>query len=355
PVDVAEKMLSLAYGFRPEWDREPTRRVEFSIHPRKRGVRHEHTVIWEIGALDDTWSAPPSPGRLQVGSWPNRFSRILGDKTYGLLLADALGFAVPRTTVVTSRIAPFTFGQRTGANGSWLRTAPAVNEPGRYPTCYYRAQNLPKGASNESPLQNLAHYMEDCVPLLSWTAFAVLQQLGFSPMWNPSEGAEIATVDLPAILAQQSVASEWSGSLITERTGPRIEGVRGFGDRFMMGEQKSEKLPRPVYAAVLGIQQQLQELLGPVSMEWAHDGAQVWLLQLNQELSLGSENILVPGDTDHWYEFKMSLGLGSLRELAEIAAKRGYGIVFSEPVAATSHAAAIVRKKGVPTRVRSDL
>jgi hypothetical protein len=362
PVDVAETILHLVYGFRPEWDREPTRRVEFSIHPGKRGVRRGHTIIWEIGPLDDAWSAPHLPGSLQVGRWPNRFSRVLGDKTYGLLLAHTLGFAVPYTCVFNSRIAPFTFGRRTGASGSWLRTAPAVNEPGRYPTRYFCEQDLSASTNDREPLRAALAHLDECVPLLSWIAFAVLHQHGFSPTQSQLNSSSTGSVDtptantvnLPSILAQQSVASQWSGSLITEQTGPLVEGVRGFGDQFMMSEQKSEELPDAVRAAVLRVQRQLEQLLGPISMEWAYDGETVWVLQLHQELSPGSANVIVPGEARHWHEFDVSRGLDPLRELVKIAAEEGDGIEFTESVGATSHAAAIVRKKGVPARVKSD-
>jgi hypothetical protein len=342
------------YGFRPQWDREPTRRVEFSIHPQERGVRHDHTIIWEIESLDDTWSAPHAAGSLQVGHWPNRFSQLLGDKTYGLLIAHALGFPVPRTSVFNARVAPFAFGRPAGARGVWLRTAPAVNEPGRHPTRFFREQELPDSAEKFEPLPGLLRHLEECVPLLSWTAYAVLQQHGYTPAKSgDSADAAITTSGLPTVLAQQSVASQWSGSLITEQSGPRIEGVRGFGDHFMMSEQAGEELPHGVCDAVLQVQQRLEELLGPVSIEWAHDGKMVWVLQLHQELTPGSGNVIMPGEADYWHEFEVSRGLVLLRELVETAAARGDGIEFTESVAATSHAAAIVRKRGVPARARA--
>jgi hypothetical protein len=362
PVDVAEAILHSVYGFRPEWDREPTRRVEFSIHPRRRGVRPDHTIIWEIGPLDDTWSAPQGPGSLPVGGWTNRFSRVLGDKTYGLLVAHALGFKVPYTCVFNSRIAPFTFGRRTGARGAWLRTAPAVNEPGRYPTRYFCEQDLSVSTNDYEPLRAALAQLDDCVPLLSWIGLAVLRQQGFSPTRNHRNSASTGsgdtpattTVNLPSVLAQQSVASQWSGSLITEQAGPLVEGVRGFGDQFMMSERRGEELPDAVRDAVLQVQRKFEQLLGPISIEWAFDGDTVWVLQLHQELSLGSGNVIVPGAPRHWHEFDVSRGLDPLRELAKIAAEKGDGIEFSESVGVTSHAAAIVRKKGVPARVKSD-
>ena len=55
-----------------------------------------------------------------------------------------------------------------------------------------------------------------------------------------------------------------------------------------------------------------------------------------------------PGD----HEFEMSQGLSALRELADKAARCGRGVAFTEDLGSASHAAAIVRKRGVPARVR---
>ncbi len=47
PRPIGLKILSTVYGFAPEIDFDPSFRVEFSIHPSKRGVKQEHTIIWE--------------------------------------------------------------------------------------------------------------------------------------------------------------------------------------------------------------------------------------------------------------------------------------------------------------------
>src|SRR5439155_1795669 len=86
-----------------------------------------HTVLWEEELTNPVELAP-------VVAWPNRFSRFVGDKTYGLLVADAVGLAVPRTTVITRRIAPFAFGTPTGTSETWIRTAPVEQVPGRFTT-----------------------------------------------------------------------------------------------------------------------------------------------------------------------------------------------------------------------------
>jgi hypothetical protein len=74
-------LLSKIYGFVLELPDDPNLRVEFSIHPMRRGFRHSHTVLWELERVENvTLDATPM--------WPNTFSQFIGDKTFGLLLAD---------------------------------------------------------------------------------------------------------------------------------------------------------------------------------------------------------------------------------------------------------------------------
>ena len=92
-------LLGTVYGFTPDLDGRPGERVEFSLHPLAAGVRQTHTIVWEREPVD--------AGPLTAGpTWPNRFSRFLGDKAFGLLVADLLGLPVPATTAVGRRVAP---------------------------------------------------------------------------------------------------------------------------------------------------------------------------------------------------------------------------------------------------------
>ena len=312
-VDIAETLLESVYGFTPRLKFEPTLRVEFSIHPRRRGVQNEHTIIWEIGHVDEEWERANGDGRLSVGTWPNRFSRLLGDKVYGLLIAHALGFAVPRTHVVNRRVAPFSFGRRSGTGEVWIRTAPEDNSPGQYVTSF------------------------------GWQ----------DPFRVMNESSEIDGPPLAAILGQESVESVWSGSVITESNGPRVEGVRGFGDRFMMNAQSAEHVPESVCAGVVSVHRRLCEALGPVSVEWAYDGETVWILQLHQELSLGGGSVIFPGEADVWIEVDPRKGLEYLRGIADRASRERKGVELTHSIATTSHGAAIFRKRRVPTRIRA--
>ena len=184
-------MLVTVYGFAPGLDGRPGERVEFSLHPLVAGVRQTHTIVWE--------REQAGPARLASRlTWPNRFSRFLGDKAFGLLVADLLGLPVPATTVVGRRVAPFSFGRPTGSGERWTRTCPAEPVPGRFLT--ERGWRDP---------------------------FALLASE------DPS-GAELV-----AVLAQEGVRAAWSGAAIPAETGPAGRGVPGPGDFCCLGRRRA--------------------------------------------------------------------------------------------------------------------
>src|SRR5207249_7485805 len=97
------------------------------IHPKKRGYAHDHTIIWEIEQSD--------PLRYQPTiRWPNAFSRMIGDKAFGLVVTYLFGLRVPKTLVIPRKISPFTIGQPTGQETKWIRTSPREPKPGMFTT-----------------------------------------------------------------------------------------------------------------------------------------------------------------------------------------------------------------------------
>ena len=118
-------MLATTYGFSPDLDVPRAARLEFSLHPKKCGWRHTNTIGWEYEGTAPLHAIPNL-------NWPNRFSRMLGDKTYGLLLAHTGGLPVPHTTVLNRRVAPFSFGRPTGNTEVWIRTSPKEQIPGKF-------------------------------------------------------------------------------------------------------------------------------------------------------------------------------------------------------------------------------
>jgi hypothetical protein len=303
PHDDAMTLLETVYGFRPEVEAAPGERVEFSIHPLAAGVRHTHTILWE--------REPVAPVALRRRlTWPNAFSRLLGDKAFGLLVADLLGLAVPATTVVGRRVAPFRFGRPTGGGERWLRTCPAEPVPGRFLT--QRGWRDP---------------------------FALLAAE------DPS-GSAVA-----AVLAQEGVPARWSGAAVPGADGGLlVEGVAGFGDDFMLARAAPVALPERVLDDVRRVGARAAATLGPIRFEWAHDGEVVWVLQLHLATVAASGTTIHPGTPSRWRRFDPSLGLERLRELiASVGSDEG--IEVTGDVGVTSHAGDLLRRAAIPSRL----
>jgi hypothetical protein len=302
--DLGLRLLETVYGFAPELPRGRDARVEFSIHPLPRGWRKTHTLLWEI---EDN-AGHRSPGTLL---WPNRFSQHLGDKAFGLLVADALGFDVPKTIVIGRRVAPFAFGTPTDDTTVWMRTAPREPEPGYFTT------------------------------LKGWRdPFALL-------------AAEDPDKKLASILAQAAVSARFSGAAIMGAGSKLIiEGKAGEGDTLMLGKASPELLPPKIVTDVEHIYLRLSAELGPVRIEWVHDGVKVWIVQLHVGATGTSATTIVEGDAETWLPFDVSAGLGSLRDFLAHAPE-GSGIELDGRVGLTSHIADLLRRVGRPTRVRA--
>jgi hypothetical protein len=300
--DAALALLRTVYGFTPDLPSHPGQRVEFSVHPLAAGLRQTHTILWEL--------EPAAPAALARRlSWPNRFSRLLGDKAFGLLVADLLGLPVPATTVVGRRVAPFRFGRPTGGGEPWLRTCPAEPVPGRFLT--RRGWRDPFALLAEDP-----------------------------------QGAEVV-----AVLAQEGVRARWSGAAVPGRDeGLLVEGVAGFGDDFMLARAAPARLPERVLDDVRRVGARAADTLGPVRFEWAHDGDHAWVLQLQLATVAASATTICPGTASRWHRFDPSLGLERLRELIA-SVGQGEGIEVAGDIGVTSHAGDLLRRAAVPSRL----
>jgi hypothetical protein len=301
---VGEHLLRIVYGVVPDIPLGPDVRVEFSVHPQPRGFRNQQTIIWEI---------QESPGAALRPNlrWPNLFSQFIGDKTFGLLLAECLGFRVPSTTVISRYIAPFAFGSKTGSTVKWLRTAPRIAEPGYFPT------------------------------VRGW-------QDPFKLMEKTENRDRVA-----AVLVQDEVESRFSGALLTSSSGEAIiEGVEGFGDEFMLGRVGAASLEKTLNAALNDLHNELVSKIGAVRAEWAFDGKDLWLLQLQQETAVSSGMQIVPGDFEEELDFDLAGGIAGLRELVAPVRDRNIGIVLHGNVGMTSHIADILRRNSIPSRIQ---
>jgi hypothetical protein len=304
PLGWGLRLLTSVYGFEPDLAVPAKTRLEFSLHPKARGWRHTHTLGWEI-AEHETLDVLPGV------RWPNHFSRMLGDKVFGLLVAYNIGLPVPRTTVVNRRIAPFSFGQPTGSAEIWCRTAPTEQMPGKFTT------------------------------VRGWT----------DPFRLMAE-EDPAHTSIASILSQAAVRPFYSGASIVLQSGEIItEGVSGPGDSFMLGTAMPEQLPTDVLRDVEMLHAQSNQI-GAVRIEWVHDLERAWVVQLHSGATISSAEVLVPGEAKRWVPFDVSNGLEALRQLLS-RLRPSEGVELVGRVGLTSHIADVVRKAGTPARIHA--
>ena len=306
PRDIGISILEAVYGFKPNLEFDKKYRVEFSIHPLKQGIKQQHTIIWEYEEMEQN-----SQAKIV---FPNNFSRHIGDKVFGLLLSDRLGFNVPYSTIISRTVAPFSFGKNTGSNEIWLRTAPIVKEAGKYTTC--------KGWID--PFELLSD--ED------------------------SNHKHIGSV-----ISQHSVNSLYSGASIVNGESFVIEGIHGNGDVFMIGDSETELLPESVsekIKEVCNLFKNKENLIGNISFEWVYDGKDVWVVQLNQLKNASSiPNTVVDGHVEKYIKFETNLGLEKLRELISTIDTSRVGIELLGNVGITSHFGDILRQNKVTSYI----
>jgi len=304
PSPMAATMLETVYSFRPTLDWDESLRVEFSIHPLKCGLRHAHTIIWEI----EEFEAAEVPCTIR---WPNHFSRLLGDKTFGLLVAHTLGFRIPATTVISRAVSAFSFGLRTGTGEFWIRTSPREPKPGFYPT-----------------------------------------EFGWRDPFSLISGHNITGDFVASILSQESVDMHYSGALVTTADGtPYLEGVTGRGDEFMQGRRAPESLPPQVVSAVLKAFENLKSRLGPIRFEWVFDSEKLWIIQLHCGGNTSTELVIYPGLPTSFKSFNVEDGIEALRELIPEVKRTGQGILLLGRIGITSHLGDLLRRAKIPSRI----
>lgn len=306
PHQLGLDVLRGAYGFTPDVGAQAGTRVTFSVHPLRVGYRRSHTLLWEIE------QGPPVALEAKV-AWPNRFSRLLGDKAFGLLVADVIGLRVPSTTVFPRDIAPFHFGRATGTGEFWMRTCPAEPRPGLYTTTF-----------------------------------------GWADPYSVLSREDPDGTDISSVLAQEGVDPEYSGtSLPAEADEPDyVEGIAGRGDEFMLGRGRLEELPSHVVRDVRELASRALRALGPVRLEFVHDGRRAWVVQLHLSTDRHKTNVISPGEpVEGWLDFHPDSGLDRLRDLIAQARESGNGVRVTGQVGLTSHVGDLLRRADVPARL----
>lgn len=310
PKEIGYDILDKVYGITPKLNFPDEYRVEFSIHPERQGVKKEHTIVWEYEKYD-------SYTHKEKINWPNRFSQFIGDKVFGLLVADTLNFKVPKTTVISRKVAPFTFGKETGLKEKWIRTCPIFKEPGKYYS----------GSKWIDPFK----------------------------LMNEEEAKGDKPISIASLISQNAVESKYSGaSFIREKPEDDIiEGVKGLGDKFMVGQQSKSELPDSLILKVQSLNDEIRKhhkIIGDVSIEWVYDGQDVWVVQLNQ-LKKGQANkmTIVDGNPEKIIKFYVEDGLENLRKLISEIKDKDIGVELIGNVGITSHFGDLLRLDDVPS------
>lgn len=304
PRETGIRMLTKVYGFAPNLTFKEDLRVEFSLHPKRRGFQKSHTIIWEVEqGLDHNTDFDIF--------WPNNFSRFIGDKAFGLLIADEFGALVPRATLLARNVAPFSFGKATGLSEIWFRTCPIEKMAGKFPTYF-----------------------------------------GWSDPFELMKDAELNQV--ASILSQQSVDAVFSGAAVPSKIDLLIEGVIGFGDEFMIGKASPEKeLPNMLIEKIKQIYSNLKNKLGEINFEWVYDGKQVWLVQLSRSTVLSSSKVIYPGKVSQYISFHVNNNLEELRSMIQTLPK-DTGIQLIGKIGITSHFGDVLRNAHVPSKLKSN-
>lgn len=301
PRELGIRILNSVYGFMPNLNFSNELRVEFSIHPKRRGFQKTHTIIWEV---EDGHNYTTD---VEI-SWPNNFSRFIGDKAFGLLIADAFGVNVPKATLISRNVRPFVFGKETGISEIWIRTCPQEKTPGKFPTYFGWRDPFDLMSNNE---------LEQVV----------------------------------SILSQHSVDAIYSGAALPSRNDLIIEGVEDFGDDFMLGKASPIDIPINVKSMIHEIYSLLKEQLGEVNFEWVFDGTNVWIVQLSKSSIISTSKIIYPGKVNKYIQFFVDNGLESLRELLK-SIDNQTGVELIGNIGITSHFGDILRNAQVPSKLK---
>lgn len=253
--------------------------------------------------------------------FPNRFSRMLGDKVFGLLLLHHMGYKVPYCTIINRHVAPFSIGTKTFTGDKWTRTAPYEKQGGLFDTI--------KG-------------YED-----------IFLFMGKNEDMHSEKNNQIAS-----IIIQDGVTPVYSGGALVSNSKIVVEGVIGAGDGFMVGENTSD-IPEYIREK---INKKIQEMnlvdnFGNCSIEWVCDGDTMWLLQVNQLSTDVDDNVVVP--CDHVNDFIVfdikDKTLNDLRELiannSEDIKVKDKGIIIKGNVGISSHYGDLLRKHKIPSKI----
>lgn len=307
PREVGFSLILTVYHFHFHSPFTKASRVEFSVHPHRVGYLRDFIVFWEENEPDRILPAAPKL------SWPNRFSEAIGNKTYGLLMADLARMPVPFTMVTPRMIGQFAFGTPIHAGEpEWTRTSPRVHTPGKYPTIRGQA--------------DVYKLMHD---------------------WDP------AGTEIPSVFKQHGIPAQYSGKASTDRAGNFVaEGCARHGDKYMVGTQAPEELPERVVRAVRFLYDRLADVFGDVQCEWVYDGVQAWCVQLTLGRTETLEDVIYPGRPKRWTKFVVQDNLANLYTLVDKVKGKNIGVTLIGDIGILSHFGELLSDAKIPSRLK---
>src|SRR5207244_827246 len=132
---------------------------------------------------------------------------------------------------------------------------------------------------------------------------------------------------LASIMSQEGVDAQFSGALAgSSAKEVVIEGISGFGDKFMMGTRPPEELPVSIRRRVRSMYSRAFREFGPLRMEWATDTHRIWLLQLHSGSTDGSASVIYPGTPVRYRRFEVERGIEELRTLIPDLQRKNEGL-----------------------------
>ena len=159
---------------------------------------------------------------------------------------------------------------------------------------------------------------------------------------------------IASVIAQESVEPVYSGASLPEpdKDSDYVEGVKGRGDDFMLGGQRPDPLPSEVIHDVRMLAKRARSVVGPVRMEFVHDGKEAWVVQFHRSADRYEAGVISPGSPARgWLDFDPDAGLEQLNELITRAQAEDKGVRVVGPVGLTSHVGDLLRKAGVPAEL----
>lgn len=323
PADVGCNLLKKVYDVDLTYLKAISKssRIEFSVHPNKVGTHEERTVIWDIEDIDPSLSLPEP--RIY---YPNNFSKLIGNKIFGLCIADIMfsgQLNIPIGEVHNRRlVGTFTVGKLPKDLKKYkrikfrLRTAPAIKEPGKFPD------------------------LGDLGELLNIFKF------------NKEEFRNISSG-----LRQIEIPARYAGSALISEKGILLEGVSCSGEDFMLGRVAPVELPRNIKLLLERkfniILRSIQLFSGNIKIEWVIDPeGNVWVVQFDLEKAndLPCKDIIYKGKASNVIDFECSRGLEELREIVNNI-EEGEGIRLLGNVGVLSHFGDILREKKIPSSI----